>query len=206
VKNELFRRWRELAGAGMDDVGRSLIAAYSEPQRRYHGLGHVNWLLEEVRRRAALIQDPVLVGFAIWFHDAVYDPRRTDNEDLSAEWAARALPPGPRTEQVADLIRRTKSHAQGDAGGDAAVFLDMDIAILGAARDVYSAYAADIRAEYGHIPDALFAAGRGAFLQAQLSRGRIFRTDTYEMELGQRARANLAWEVDQLRRTGSNGA
>lgn len=190
----------------MDDLGRTLIAAYSEPHRRYHGLGHVDWLLGEARRRAAVIVDAELMGFAIWFHDAVYDPRRGDNEELSAGWAARALPPGQRTQRVAELIRMTKNHAVGEAVGDAALFLDMDIAILGASSDVYEKYAADIRAEYGHVSDAAFAAGRSAFLEAQLNRQRIFRTDLYEREHGATARANMAWEIDRLRRPSSIGA
>ncbi len=192
---ELRRRWLRLS-ADLD-LGEQLIAAYAERQRRYHGLGHVLWLLEEEERRAALIQDRALVGFAIWFHDAVYDPKAPDNEERSAAWAREALS-GDLAARVAALILKTKHHAAGEAAPDEALFLDMDIAILGAPREAYARYAAGIRAEYAHVADDAFRAGRSAFLTSQQKLPRLFRTDLYENELGAGARANIAWELAAL--------
>jgi predicted metal-dependent HD superfamily phosphohydrolase len=102
--------------------------------------------------------------------------------------------------RVAHVINMTKNHAAGEAEGDAALFLDMDIAILGAPWESYCTYAAGTRAEYPHINDAAFAAGRGAFLESQLKHARTFRTDLYESEIGARARANMQWEHEEMRR------
>jgi predicted metal-dependent HD superfamily phosphohydrolase len=197
----MLSRWRSLAGSNADALGEELIAAYSEPGRHYHGLGHVTWLLNEAERRAGRIVDMSFVGYAIWFHDAVYNPMRGDNEEQSAAWARRALFADPRVERIARLIEMTKNHAAGDATSDEALFLDMDIAIWGAPRSAYRAYAAGVRAEYGHVPDPAFAAGRGAFLESQLSRSRLFRTDFYEDEFAALARANMSWEAGELRRS-----
>ena len=93
----------------------------------------------------------------------------------------------------------TKNHTEGEADGDAALFLDMDFTILGAERLTYRRYAADIRAEYPHVPDAAFAAGRGAFLAKQVDSPRTFRTALYENELGEIARRNMSWELEELR-------
>lgn len=196
---DLAARWRALAG-GAEDVGARLIAAYGEPHRRYHGQSHVRWLLEEQDRRARAIADAAFVGYAIWFHDAIYDPTRSDNEELSAQWAERELASlAPKlAAPVAALIRRTKNHAEGAASGDEALFLDMDMAILGAPRVDYVAYAAGVRAEYGHAPDAAFIAGRSAFLDAQLARPRLFHTDLYEAECAAIARANMTFERAEL--------
>lgn len=196
----LIERWRALAGDGADDLGKALTAAYEEPQRRYHDLSHITWLLDEADRRAALIRDHALVGYAIWFHDAVYQPARPDNEELSAEWARRALSGNADlADCVAQLVLKTKHHAAGDATPDEALFLDMDLAILGAPPHVYETYARNIRAEFGHVPDELFAAGRGAFLQGQLRLPHLFRTELYERALGSAARANMQGELDRLR-------
>ena len=197
----LLKRWRALAGEGADALGEALIRAWDEPQRRYHDQGHLIWLLDEADRRAALIRDPAFVGYAIWFHDAVYQPGRPDNETLSAYWARSSLTfDHALADRVAHVIELTKQHEVGHAEGDAALFLDMDIAILGAPWEAYCAYAAAIRAEYPHIVDPAFAAGRGAFLAKQLERSRTFRTDVYETELGETARTNMRWEVEEMRK------
>ena len=144
----LLQRWRALAGDGADALGEALINAYAQPWRRYHGQSHVTWLLDEAERRAELIADPAFVGYAIWFHDAVYKPGEADNEKFSADWARTALAAkGALAERVARVIEMTKHHERGEASGDEALFLDMDIAILGAPWEGYCRYAADIRAE-----------------------------------------------------------
>lgn len=198
---DLLQRWRGLAGEGADALGEALIRAWDEPQRRYHDQSHLIWLLDEADRRAALISDRAFVGYAIWFHDAVYEPGRPDNETLSADWARTSLArDAGLAERVAHVIAMTKDHAAGEASGDAALFLDMDIAILGAPWGAYCAYAAGIRAEYPHVVDPAFAGGRGSFLAKQLERPRTFRTDLYEGELGETARANMRWELEEMRK------
>jgi len=197
----LLRRWRALAGESADPLGEALIRAWAEPQRRYHDQSHLIWLLDEADRRRALIRDFAFVGYAVWFHDAVYQPGRLDNETLSADWARTSLAhDADLAGRVAHVIKQTKEHAAGEADGDAALFLDMDVAILGAPWEAYCAYAAGIRREYPHIPDPTFAAGRGAFLEKQLSHPRTFRTDPYEADLGEAARANMRWEFEEMRK------
>ncbi len=198
---DLYQRWRALAGGDAEALGERLIRAWASAERRYHDQSHLIWLLDEADRRAAMIRDRAFVGYAIWFHDAVYQPGRPDNETLSADWARSALSLIPDlAARVAHVIEQTKDHAAGEAEGDAALFLDMDIAILGAPRDIYCAYAAGIRAEYPMIADPAFAAGRGAFLEKQLTHRRSFRTDVYEREIGEAARANMSWELEEMRK------
>lgn len=197
----LIERWRSLAGQDSDALGEALIRAWDEPQRVYHGQSHLIWLLDEADRRAALISDRAFVGYAIWFHDAVYEPGRPDNETLSADWARTSLAhDSGLAARAAHVIEMTKNHAEGEAESDAALFLDMDIAILGAPWESYCAYAAGIRREYPHIVDPAFAAGRGAFLAKQLEHARTFRTEVYERELGETARANMRWELEEMRK------
>jgi len=196
----LLQRWRDLAGPNTDALGEALIRAWAEPQRVYHDQGHLIWLLDEADRRAALIRDSAFVGYAIWFHDALYEPGRPD-ETLSAGWARTSLTHDPDlAARVSHVIEMTKNHAAGDAEEDAALFLDMDIAILGAPWEIYCGYAAGIRAEYPHIVDPAFAGGRGAFLVKQLEHARTVRTDLYEDELGETARSNMRWELEEMRK------
>jgi predicted metal-dependent HD superfamily phosphohydrolase len=201
VTGSLLQRWRALAGENADALGEALIRAWDEPARHYHDQSHLIWLLDEADRRAASIRESAFVGYAIWFHDAVYEPGHPDNERFSADWARASLAAQPElAERVARAIEMTKDHAAGEAEGDAALFLDMDIAILGAPWETYCAYAAGIRREYPHIVDPAFAGGRGAFLEKQLARPRTFRTDLYENQLGESARANMRWELEEMRK------
>lgn len=201
MTDDLLQRWRALAGGGADRLGESLIAAWDQPHRCYHDRSHLIWLLEEAERRASLIQDASFIGYAIWFHDAIYEPGEPDNEARSADWARAALAHDPELgERVGRVIEMTKKHHEGEAHGDAALFLDMDIAILGAPWEAYCAYAAGVRREYSAYPDGAFAAGRWRFLDIQLERERTFRTDVYERELGEQARANMRWEREEMRR------
>ena len=203
-----LQRWRALAGEGADALGQTLIQAWDEPHRVYHDRTHLIWLLDEAERRAALIEDMRFVGYAIWFHDAIYviGGRETDgsvwpdNEARSAAWARAAIPDAALAERVGHVIEMTRKHHEGVASGDAALFLDMDIAILGQPWEIYCAYAAAIRREFAAYHDGAYAAGRGRFLEEQLERPRTFRTDVYERELGEQARANMRWECEEMRR------
>mgnify|MGYP002622132647 CR=1 FL=1 len=195
----LLPRWRTLAGVSADALGETLIAAWDEPQRHYHDQSHLIWLLDEAERRAPLIADPAFVGYAIWFHDAVYQPGQPDNEEKSAAWAREGIADQTLAARVAHVIEMTKAHHEGDAEGDAALFLDMDIAILGQPRKIYCTYAAGVRREFTAYPDDAFAAGRGRFLDQQLGLPRVFRTDVYERELAETARGNMYWEREEMR-------
>jgi predicted metal-dependent HD superfamily phosphohydrolase len=206
LAEDLAAQWASfIAAAGLGEaeaVGVKLLAAYNEPHRRYHGLAHIKFLLDEIARRAPHLSETPLVTFAAWFHDAIYDPMAKDNEERSAEWARSELAaiglPAARCDAVASLILKTKSHHSGHATSDEALFLDMDFAILGAETDIYATYAANVRAEYAAVPDPAFRTGRAAFLKSVLDQPRMFRTALYEDECGARARENIAWEIARL--------
>src|SRR5581483_3578417 len=93
----LSAAWAELTAAlgvprpAADATFAELAAAYSAPGRYYHTFEHIAemlGLLQIHHRRAA---DPTTVQLAVWFHDAVYDSRRSDNEARSADLAADRL-------------------------------------------------------------------------------------------------------------------
>src|SRR5215213_4768714 len=113
-----------------------LVAAHIEPHRFYHTLEHLNEMFKVAGKLADAAADPSAVQLAIWFHDAVYDPRGTDNEERSAALAADLLGPlGVPVEtlsHIAAMIRATAHTATGAVDADTAVLLDADLAILSA--------------------------------------------------------------------------
>lgn len=181
-----------------------LVAAHSEPHRHYHTLEHVAEMLKVVGRLERAATDPAVVQLAVWFHDAVYDPRAGDNEDRSArlaeEWLEQLAVRPEVIRRVAEMVRAT-AHLAGDAGPpdpDTAVLLDADLAILGAAELRYARYAAGIRQEYAHVPDEAYRAGRAGVLERFLARPRIYHTEMMFIEGEAAARRNLMNELAGL--------
>lgn len=182
----------------------NLMARWSEPQRRYHNTDHLLAVLDHVDTLARYAADPEAVRLAAWFHDAVYRPDRSENEERSAVLAVRALTEaGVRpdvTEEVARLVRLTVTHdpAPGDTNGE--VLCDADLAILAARTEAYETYTRAVREEYGFVPDDAFRAGRAAVLRQLLGLERLFRTP-HGAELWEgRARENLSAELETLTR------
>ncbi|MFE4454630.1 hypothetical protein [Streptomyces sp. NPDC056796] len=180
----------------------NLLGRWAEPQRRYHTTAHLTQVLDRVDTLAGHASDPDLVRLAAWFHDAVYRPDRSENEERSAALAERALPeagvPGASVAEVARLVRLTVTHdpADGDTNGE--VLCDADLAILAAAPKDYAAYAAQVREEYGFVPDDAFREGRAAVLRQLLELPRLFRTPHGVREWEPRARQNLTTELELL--------
>lgn len=181
-----------------------LGAAYGQPHRAYHNLRHIESLLALFDNVAIDVgwSAPADVYTAILFHDAIYDPIAKDNEARSAAWARRAIVETPLladADAVADLIELTAKHgALETATGDAALFLDADMAILGSDAARYRGYAHEVRREYSMVPAPAYRTGRGAFLASVLAKPRIYFTPYFHDRLDAQARTNLAWEQTHL--------
>jgi predicted metal-dependent HD superfamily phosphohydrolase len=206
----LRTRWsRALEGArgstaGPDPVpyADNLLARWQEPQRRYHTLAHLTAVLDHVDVLEKYAQDPDLVRLAAWFHDAVYLPDRSENEERSARLAERALPEvgvaPDRTAEVARLVRLTVTHDPAEDDRNGQVLCDADLAVLAAPPSAYAAYTAAVREEYGFVPSDAFRAGRAAILRQLLALPRLFRTPYGESEWEATARYNLSAELEML--------
>ena len=180
-----------------------LEAAYAEAHRRYHTGAHIEDCLAKLAAVADLsATDRRALEYAIWWHDAVYDPTRGDNEEASAVMARRDLPglgaAPAMVDEVARLILLTRGHtvAAGDRLG--VLMVSIDLSILGEEPAVYDAYAAAIRQEYAHVPTAAFRAGRRRVLQGFLDAPVIFPDPVFAARYEAAARANLAREVGSL--------
>ncbi|MFE7127571.1 HD domain-containing protein [Streptomyces sp. NPDC057617] len=187
-----------------------LLARWAEPQRRYHTTAHLLAVLDHIDTLAEYAEDPDLVRLAAWFHDAVYRPDRSENEERSARLAERALSEAglsdDRTREVARLVRLTTTHAAAPGDRNGAVLCDADLAILASGPEAYEAYQAAVREEYGFVPDADFRAGRAAVLEQLLALPGLFRTPYAVREWEARARHNLTAELTGLRAEGAEGA
>ncbi|MBK3646385.1 hypothetical protein [Streptomyces sp. MBT33] len=213
----LRSRWtRALAGArgsaaGPDPVpyADNLLARWQEPQRRYHTLAHLVAVLDHVDTLAEYADDPDAVRLAAWFHDAVYLPDRSENEERSARLAERALTeagvPDDTTAEVARLVRLTVTHDPADDDRDGQVLCDADLAILASPPAAYAAYTAAVREEYHFVPNDAFRAGRADVLRQLLALPALFRTPYGRRKWEATARYNLSSELEILS-TAAEGA
>lgn len=184
-----------------------LTPLYQESGRAYHGLGHIQALLKHLGLQRKLANDVRGIKLAIWFHDAVYDTTRHDNEEQSAQLAERYLPewgcPADLVASVARKVRATQRHEWLDGDTDTALFLDLDLSVLAARFEVYDRYAEQIAQEYAWVPAALYLQGRAQVLAGFLQRDHIYFTPSLRLLWESAARANLQREMSQI--TSSNG-
>jgi predicted metal-dependent HD superfamily phosphohydrolase len=139
------------------------------------------------------------VELALWFHDAVHDTRRADNEALSAAWARQvaheANAPTDVAERLHDLVMATR-HVGLPSSPDQQLLVDIDLAILGAPPVRFDQYetpgARGVRVgarkpTSGHDD--------GPSSPGFLARPAIYRTGHFHALLEGRARANLARSI-----------
>lgn len=188
------RSWQALHAAPAAGLFEQLVACYEEPHRRYHTLLHLGECIERLGPVLSLAGHPGEVEVALWFHDAVYDPRRQDNEAQSALWARQALEaadlPGEALSRVESLIMATR-HSVLPETPDEDLLVDVDLSILGSAPARFTEYEAQVREEYDWIPGAQFRRGRAAILEGFLGRAAIYRTEHFQHLCEAQARQNL---------------
>jgi predicted metal-dependent HD superfamily phosphohydrolase len=184
-----------------DRVFKLLVAAYTQSDRHYHNLNHIDHIIATLNRFSNLA-NPRAVYFAAWFHDFIYDPQALDNEIQSARAARDLLAnlgESPATiEQVSLLVLATQGHQIDPHNRDLCIFLDADLAILGTTPASYQAYQQSIRREYSWVADAEYQAGRIRVLESFLARDRLYYTELLFNELESIARLNLEREIDFL--------
>ena len=181
---------------------------YDEPIRKYHTLEHIEDLLTELQVYQEKIDDLNAVILAIFFHDIIYDPTARDNEEKSAELFSSLMSENLSdviVQKVVSYIISTKDHSPAvSKDEDLLYFLDLDMSILGRDRLAYAQYSKKIRMEYCHIQEVAFNSGRSTFLRKiLLDEKTIFLTEEFRSKMEQKARENIAWEIEELERDDS---
>ena len=151
----LFSNWQHtLQPFGVDQVAaekafNDLVAAYSNLDRYYHTLKHIDRVLSTIQILQGYTNNLAAVELAAWFHDVVYNTQAQDNEQRSADYAFELLSnlsiPESTITIVRYLILNTKDHQAAVDDYDSQVLLDADLAILATNPVQYGEYAHAIR-------------------------------------------------------------
>jgi len=203
---DLLHEWRALltrhsVSPDIAAVGAALLARWSEPHRRYHDVAHLLGVLDAVDDLAGFADDPDAVRLAAWYHDAVYAGAPDDEENSAvlaeADLSALGLP-AELVDEVARLVRLTVEHDPGPSDRNGQVLSDADLAVLALEPAEYRRNSARVRAEYGHVPDADFRAGRARVIAALLAAPSLYRTPDARRLWEDAARRNLTAELRTL--------
>lgn len=173
-------------------------ANYSHPKRHYHTLQHLENLLNVLKGVKDKISDWNVLLFTLFYHDAVYNALKSDNEEKSADLAGDRMldlsVPSGLIDRCRKQILATKKH-EVNPDNDANYFTDADLSVLGQDWNIYSAYAQNVRKEYSVYPDLLYKPGRRKVLQHFLNMQRIYKTDYFFGMYESQARQNMEKEL-----------
>jgi len=170
-----------------------VMRCYLEPHRYWHGLQHPMTMIQWGGSYLTRAQ-----FWAIWYHDAIWNPLALDNEKQSADLFVSDLddeltPDEVRTgEQIIYDTQEHEPHID-----QSRLVLDLDIYAMAQAPDRYHQYAADIRAEFAMVPWETYREKRLEFLRKMLNREKLFFTDMFK-GLESMAQENIRREIPQL--------
>lgn len=185
-----------------EEVFLDLTKAYGQPGRFYHNLDHIQQVLVAIEEMSFLTQNTQTLFLAAWFHDFVYDPKSSDNEEKSAAQADIYLKqlhlPNCSIKRVVELILITKKHLPKSNDIDQYILLDADLAILGTKPNIYQNYAQGIRQEYAWVPEEEYRYKRQKVLLSFLDRKRLYFTNHCWHKLEASARKNIESEIAHL--------
>lgn len=177
---------------------------YSNENRQYHNLEHISEMIDFIESCKDKIHNIDNVLFAVWFHDYVYNPHKTNNEELSAEAAKKFLKEinynRDNYKTVYKMILRTANHSEfkDKDTSDLQIFLDSDIFILASDENKYSDYAAKIRKEYSYICETRYNQGRIKVLEKFMKCSKIFHFPEHQVKYDNIARQNIKNEIKFL--------
>lgn len=205
MNNEQLKNiWMDtVAGLGANGAAdwEQISAQYTGSGRHYHTLQHLGHMYEQLAAYYGK-HIPVATLLALFYHDYEYSPLRGDNEARSAGYAEQRLlqwkADSNLITKVVLLINETWQHAYRGADNELKIFLDADMAILGADVTTYKAYTEAVRKEYNVFPDILYNKGRRDFIKKTLAEAHVYHSEFFRARLEQQARINLQTELNAL--------
>lgn len=197
-KRHLMTLFRRVGAMGDGEkIFANLNRRYGERHRAYHTADHIRHCLDEFRPVRDMPGNPDAIELAIWFHDAVYNPKRDDNELRSANFAKEALSmtggllDNPIVERVYALIMATKHGCPLSPNDpDAIMMADIDLSPLGAHAQRFDENTEKLQREFG-MECRKFLEKQAWFLKKLAKNRNIFGTEYFQDRYERQARENI---------------
>jgi predicted metal-dependent HD superfamily phosphohydrolase len=203
IKSEFYKLINQFESdeSKIADLWNDVNQAYTGRKRHYHDLSHLENLLMQLSVVHEDVENWNALLFTLYYHDIVYDAKKKNNEELSADWAKKVMTQIGVDKKTVNLtfnqIIATKQH-ETSANIDTNYFLDADLSILGSTWSNYERYYQGVREEYKMYPKVMYNPGRKKVMRHFLEMDRIFKTDYFYQMFEQSARANIQQEIDLL--------
>lgn len=192
-------------------VSKLLWLQMAAPERHYHDYNHILFMLDFAKKHNIKLSKEQQL--AIWFHDAIYDVNKTDNEIGSWALLDAILSQYVNTESnfnddqddYYDYIVTTKDHLFDNsiiATRATHTILDLDLAHFSLPRNEYLQTVERLRKEYTISYDD-FNKGRSNFLTALIKKGFIYYTPEFT-QFEAAAMQNIQQDLKELGRTQYN--
>lgn len=174
---------------------------HSNKTRHYHTLAHLENLIIQLKEVKDKINNWETVLFTVFYHDIVYNPLKSNNEEQSANYAEQRMHqlsvPTERIAACKAQILATKAHMN-NSESDTNYFTDADLSILGQSWEAYKAYFQQVRKEYSIYPSIIYNPGRKKVLHHFLAMESIYKTEYFIKKFERQAKQNLQKELELL--------
>jgi pantetheine-phosphate adenylyltransferase len=147
---KIIEKTERLTALGIDPA---VLDKYREPHRFYHTLEHLDDIWQQLESQGYGDNDILLL--ATVFHDIIYDPRSSINEEDSAQYFREVFTGGVALKAlVNDIILDTKHHKPGSALSE--VFSAADLNILNQSFDKLLIYEQQIFKEFQFVDHKIY--------------------------------------------------
>jgi predicted metal-dependent HD superfamily phosphohydrolase len=204
---QLLNKLRVNEKCNINKITSDLLNAYGEHHRYYHNLNHIENCFKEFEEIESKLKYPLLTKFALLYHDYIYIPMYSGNEEASGFKAILdAIELGLSETDcgiIQTLICSTTHNEALFSIEDAKFLVDIDLSIFGKIgatiyREEFLEYEKNIRKEFWFINDEKFCRGRIAILKQFINRPRIYLTEYFYSKYENKARENLTYSLGLL--------
>jgi pantetheine-phosphate adenylyltransferase len=169
---------------GIDMTKEELIRRWSEPHRHFHTLDHLNDVLRKIytlyKNQKTKLRELHSLIIAAVFHDIIYDPKRTDNEEKSAALLEERRPKEKSLklsslnsdliiQTAKKIILDTKTHSA--KSGIEKIFNDIDCSVMDGDLSELLDWEKKIYKEYSYVGFEKYKKSRIEFLENVIAKG-----------------------------------